>query len=274
MHPITNISSIQSSGNQQNEKVTPVRKYDNKELALKGRFLMIVSFLTGIHSLGYLKLDKLPFIGGSVKDATPNNVTIILLVVLFYSLYRYWVYKRIAELYSSVDVLSKKIRDKVLLKRYKRVFVKAYAYLLSNGDLTGFDYELTSPDQYYNNSLHPDERGYISPYDISYWRASYIRLEEPKPETYNFYPTTNRVVQLRVDAGFGYIIKSGSNAGCTSQTSNTYTFDIPFSEYLQLRRKSDLKAAILLPDFLEKLAPYIASIIAITIGAYTIFTSP
>jgi len=271
MNPITNISP---SGNQQNEKITPVKKYDNKELALKGRFLMIVSFLTSIHSLGYLKLEKLPFIGGSVKDATPNNITIILLVVLFYSLYRYWVYKRIAELDSSVYALSKKIRDKVLLKRYKKVFVRAYAYLLSNGDLTGFDYELTSPDQDYNDTRHPNESGYISPYDINYWRASSIILEEPKLETYDLYPTNNRVVQLRVNAGFGYIINSGRNAGCTSQTSGTYIFDIPFSEYLQLRRKSDMLAAILLPDFLEKFAPYIASTIAFIIGAYAIFISP
>jgi hypothetical protein len=271
MQSITNISP---SRNQQNEKVTPVKVYDNKDLALKGRFLMIVSFLTGVHSLGYLKLDKLPFIGGSIKDATPNSITILLLVVLFYSLYKYWVYKRIAELDSSVSLLSKEIRDKVLLKRYKKVFVKAYAYLLANGDLTGFDYKLTSPDQDFNDSLHPDERGYISPYEINYWRASYITLEEPKLESYNLSPIMSRVVQLRVCAGFGYIIKSGSNAGCTSQTSGTYIFDIPFREYLQLKRRSDLLASILLPDFLEKLAPYIASTIAFTIGAYTIFTSP
>jgi hypothetical protein len=77
---------------------TPVKASDNKELALKGRFVVIVSFLTAIHTLGYIKLDKLPFIGGSVNASNPNDLTVILLIVLAYALYKYWVYKRIAEL--------------------------------------------------------------------------------------------------------------------------------------------------------------------------------
>jgi len=255
---------------QPSEKVVPVKTYDNKELSLKGRFVMVVSFLTVVHSLGYLKLDKLPFIGGSVRDATPNNITTILLLVLCYSLYRYWVYKRIAELDSSVSRLSKEIRDNILLKRYKKVFAKAYTYLLANGDLIGFSYELTSPDQDYNNSVHPVERGYISPYDINYWQASAITLEDPKLENYSLSSSLNRTVQVRVSASYGYILKSGSSAGCTSQTSGTYIFEIPFSEYIQLKRRSDWLATIQLPDFLEKLAPYIAASLAFTIGLYTV----
>ncbi len=191
-------------------------------------------------------------------------------MVLFYSIYRYWVYKRIAELDSSVYTLSKEIRDRVLLKRYQNIFVRAYAYLLGNGNLTGFEYQLITPDQSYND---PDDRGYISPYEINYWQVSSIILEEPNFESHGLYPSDDRTVRLAVHAGYGYILKSGNKSGNTSQTSGYYVFDIPFCEYVTLRRRSDILAYTLLPDFLEKLAPYIAGSVAFAIGVYSLFCS-
>ncbi len=261
-----NIASNHQNNNQQNNQNAPVKIYDNKELAIKGRFVMVVSFLTIVHSLGYIKLDKLPFIGGSVKDATPNNITAILISVLFYALYRYWVYKRIAELDSSAYKLSKEIRDSILLKRYKKIFERAYAYLLENGNLVDFEYKIITPDQSYNDTNHPDERGYISPYNIAYWKVSTITLKDPDPKTLYLSPSGNRAVRVTVGAGYGYILKDGSS----SQTSGHYVFDIPFTEYLQLKKKSDFLAHIYLPDFLEKVAPYIAGTAAFTIGVYTL----
>lgn len=44
------------------------------------------------------------------EDTATKTITIILLMLLLYALYKYWVYKRVADLSTRMDVYSDKVK--------------------------------------------------------------------------------------------------------------------------------------------------------------------
>lgn len=63
---------IEAEQDNRPKQIKTLEMQDNKELAQKGRFVVGVSFLLALHSQEFVKLNKLPFIGGSIEHAEPK----------------------------------------------------------------------------------------------------------------------------------------------------------------------------------------------------------
>ncbi len=140
--------------------------------------------------------------------------------------------------------------------------------MLENGTTDGFKPELVSPDKLLNRDEFSSP--YTSPYEISYWHVSSIDITEPKTKFIQAMLHDKSKVKVNVHYIIGSLHKVKQERKQT-HTSTSQLFEIPIKEYLNLKRKSDFKAYILLPDFLEKTAPFTFSIMAFFVGFYTVF---
>lgn len=243
-------------------KEQDLSKKDNKELALKGRFVVGASFLLFLNSQGLVKLNKLPFLGSSIESTDTQNITCVLIAVVFYAIYKYWVYKRIAELHTSTDILSKKLLDDYLKKKYEKIYRKAHLYLLSHGNMSGFEHEISPPNEDYNSIKLQKNEPYVSPYNINYWGVSYVSYKIPDGNL-KLYNYDNQEWALQVATTFSYNVK-GFVKG--TQTGKIDYFTYQLRDYVKLKQKFDLLAHILLPDFIERTVPFLFAFIALITG--------
>jgi len=258
------------SGTSTNKDIPTADYTANKDLAMKGRFLSSTAFLLFLHCCNYIELNKLPFIGVTVKDTPHETITVILLTLVFYALYKYWVYKRASELTTNLETYSKRIQNRLLIRRYTKLFSKAHQYALSNGSLVGFQHDgklldLASPVDGY-----PRSRGASwSIYNLKIW--SYSSHEESiDPSRVNLFSDNDIVWKIKVHTGVYLLSERDASS---SQSSRAYEFLYSFKEYKRVKKLCDLLAYFSLPDFIEKTAPYAIGWTAILTAFYKFYGS-
>jgi hypothetical protein len=228
---------------------------DNKELAIKGRFVTSIAFLLVLHSQGFIKLNKLPLIGMTFDETQHGTITTILLSVLLYALYKYWVYKRVAELNSSIDIYSAKVKNNLLAWYFTKLFKSAFNYARANNDLAEFkflgkDYSLMSPCY----SKHKKDE-YYSFYNLVIWKYSNHLEKDIDESLHLFYPSTNKD-EWFIDITTAFYFEHESNDGSLQSTMNN-TFCYSFKTYKRVTWFCNTIAYFTLPDFIERTAPYV-----------------
>jgi len=227
----------------------------NKELAIKGRFVTSIAFLLVLHSQGFIKLNKLPLIGMTFDETGHGTITTILLSVLLYALYKYWVYKRVAELNSSIDIYSAKVKKKLLAWYFTKLFKSAFNYARANNGLGGFkflskDYRLMSPCY-----AQRKRGGHYSFYNLVIWRYSNHLEKEVDENLRLFYPNSDEE-EWFIDITTAIYFKHESNGG-SSESTMTSTFGYSYKTYKRVTWFCNTIAYFTLPDFIERTAPYV-----------------
>ena len=234
-----------------------IENNDNKELALKGRFVTSSAFLLFLHSQSLIKLNKLPLIGMTFEDTASKTITIILLMVLLYALYKYWVYERVSDLSTSMDIYSDKVKCKLLEWYFTRLYKNAHAYALSYGSLVGFkffkrSYDINNP---INVSRPPSgKRQYCSIYNVKKWAYNFHTETEMNHERIKFSDTHGLLWEIQVTSRVHSLHEVTKTISRYDVVNN---FRYSFKNYLRITKLCNIVAYFTLPDFIERTAPYV-----------------
>jgi hypothetical protein len=258
--------------NTNKEKTEDTKQYHtttNKELAAKGRFLISSSVLLFLQCNEYIKLKKLPIIGATIEDTATKTITYLLLFTVFYSMYKYCVYKRDSELTTNMHTYSEKLRNRVFAWCFSGYLKRVVPHILSYkfiGDFSFCGCHQANRSPAYIINKHPDNCSGIydwSNYELKKW-------EYKKHKETHIQDIDDRSDELLTLPDSWCIINVSSSIEFKRHQSDIYgnidintDFRIHPKTYKRIKKSCDLIAYLTLPDFIERAAPYFAGFISI-----------